>query len=268
MMSRVWHVARHQPERRSKTSGRPLPKVFSHKGFEPGAVVRLLYRHRFRVDQREVRIRGTADEVLGHVGAPLLGLGIQSARFDDQNLEIRSGAKNPVGQRPGRRRRTGRRRSRPSRRRARMVSHRRGRDRPDRGCCGTAPPRPRSPGGTRRPVNHGGDADYRCTGFPDRVYGLERRTARRRGVLHHQNTLTRNVGAFDKALHAMAFQGLADHERVDGAAGCVHHRARHRVGAHGQPTDGGVVPVGGELAHEPADQRAAWWCSVARRRST
>ena len=62
----------------------------------------------------------------------------------------------------------------------------------------------------------------------------------------------------DALLQAVRLAGLADDERVDtltcGGRG-VEHRRGDRVGAERQATDGDVVEVGRQVAHDATDER-------------
>ena len=94
-------------------------------------------------------------------------------------------------------------------------------------------------------------------GLAQRLDRGQHGTAGGGGVLHREDTAAADVGPLDAALHAVGLLRLAHHERVElaplGGRG-VQHGEGDRVRPEGQPAHGVVLPVPGEVEHDPADQ--------------
>ena len=123
--------------------------------------------------------------------------------------------------------------------------------------CGTESPRlqwlrphrwPGRPPSPRRPPAPPASSTARTAVSADPPVVLVSSTTRTR--------LAGDVGPLDKSLHAMGFHRFPHDEGIDWAARCVHDGGGNRVGTQCQSADRGVVPVGGEFADQPADQRA------------
>ncbi len=108
------------------------------------------------------------------------------------------------------------------------------------------------------PVDQYGHPHDLGAGLAQRLHRGQRGRAGRGRVLDREHPSAGHVGTFDPPLRAVLLFLLPYHERVDrrAAAGCgVHHRGGHRIGAHGEPADGVVSQVGGQVEHDPAGQR-------------
>ena len=99
------------------------------------------------------------------------------------------------------------------------------------------------------------------TRFEQRINGGQYRATSGGCVLNCEDASTGNVRTFDATLQSMGLLSLAYHERIEQlslARSRMHHRGGNRIGTERETTDGLVLPVRRDFAHDIAYQRGRY----------